>query len=361
MDLKQRLSISYYKTIANINEAHKIFLVQHQETGDFYVKKILDVYSIEVYSHLKAHPITGIPKIIDFVEDNNSLIVIEEYISGSTLQERIESNPLTKEQIIDYMTKLCTILDKLHSQKPPIVHRDIKPSNIIITNTENIILLDFNAAKFNSENDNKTSDTVLLGTQGFAAPEQYGFQESSPLTDIYSVGILIRLLVQKLPDGGKSFKSIISKCTQIDPKNRFSSVKELRAALLRKLPFKALFDKSNIQLFPYFPPGFRTMKPWKMIIATLWYVLIFNLAQILEIKNTTPVSITIDRILYFLTLVIITLIGCNYMNLLDNMPICNSSNKLIKLLGRVLYIVVIFSIMFFTMTLINFILAQNGI
>ena len=94
MDLSQRLSISYYKTIATINGPHKIYLVQHQETGKFYVKKILDVYSIEVYMYLKSNPITGIPRIIDFCEEDNTLTLIEEYVSGTTLKEKIESGKL---------------------------------------------------------------------------------------------------------------------------------------------------------------------------------------------------------------------------------------------------------------------------
>lgn len=91
------------------------------------------------------------------------------------------------------MYELCEILEKLHSANPPIVHRDIKPSNIIITNYDHVILLDFNAAKYFT--DPNTSDTILLGTKGYAAPEQYGFGSSTPQTDIYAVGILLKELV----------------------------------------------------------------------------------------------------------------------------------------------------------------------
>ena len=79
VEISQRLSISYYKVVATINEPHKIYLVQHQETGKFFVKKILDVYSIDVYRYLREHPIQGIPQVIDFYEDNSTLTLIEEY------------------------------------------------------------------------------------------------------------------------------------------------------------------------------------------------------------------------------------------------------------------------------------------
>lgn len=61
---------------------------------------------------------------------------------------------------------------------PPIVHRDIKPSNIILTEDGRIVLIDLNAARLDDKN--RSHDTQLIGTAGFAAPEQYGFAASSP-------------------------------------------------------------------------------------------------------------------------------------------------------------------------------------
>lgn len=206
MDISHRLSISYYKVITPINEPHKVYLVRHQESGRFYVKKILDVYSADVYRDLQEHPISGIPRIIDSCEDNGSLIIIEEFISGLTLRDKIDftstkpcdfetiniCDVLTIEQIGHYMINLCEILERLHSHNPPLVHRDLKPSNIMITSCDNVVLLDFNAARFYTGIDGRESDTKLLGTKGYAAPEQYGFGESSPQTDIFSVGKIIQ-------------------------------------------------------------------------------------------------------------------------------------------------------------------------
>ena len=109
MDLEQRLSISYYKVVATINEPHKIYLVQHQDTGKFFVKKVLDVYSIDVYKYLKGNPIVGIPQVIDYFEDNGTLTVIEAFAPGTTLKEIIESGKLSTEQIGHYMINLCDI------------------------------------------------------------------------------------------------------------------------------------------------------------------------------------------------------------------------------------------------------------
>ena len=77
MDYTHRLSISYYKVAAPINEPHKVFLVRHQETGKFYVRKTLDVFSTEVYEQLRSNPVRGIPKIMDFNEEDGKLTLIE--------------------------------------------------------------------------------------------------------------------------------------------------------------------------------------------------------------------------------------------------------------------------------------------
>ena len=77
MDLSHRLAVSYYKTITTINEPHHIYLVQHTETKKLYIKKILDVYNIAVYEYLYKNPIMGIPRIIEYLEEDNRLILIE--------------------------------------------------------------------------------------------------------------------------------------------------------------------------------------------------------------------------------------------------------------------------------------------
>lgn len=139
--------MSDYKIISALNEEHKVYLVQSALSGNIYVQKILDVYNIRVYEYLYRNPVAGIPRLINYYEDGNQLIVIEEYISGTSLQEKIDNSDLSVSDIRSYMIMLCNILEALHSMTPPIIHRDIKPSNIIITSYNYAMLLDFNAAK----------------------------------------------------------------------------------------------------------------------------------------------------------------------------------------------------------------------
>lgn len=227
--------MSDYKIISALNEEHKVYLVQSALSGNIYVQKILDVYNIRVYEYLYRNPVAGIPRIINYYEDGNQLVVIEEYISGTSLQEKIDNSDLSVSDIRSYMIMLCNILEALHSMTPPIIHRDIKPSNIIITSYNYAMLLDFNAAKqFSGQHE---SDTVLIGTPGYAAPEQYGFGSSSPKTDIYSLGIVLREMlgsITPVPDIAPilhRLNLIAERCTQMTPAARYQSVAELKNAV----------------------------------------------------------------------------------------------------------------------------------
>lgn len=115
---------------------------------------------------------------------------------------------------------LCDILHKLHGNLPPIIHRDIKPSNIIFSSDGVVKLIDFNAARELRAEQNE--DTRLMGTRRFAAPEQYGFGQSDPRTDIYALGITFYyMLTGDYPDSGKyagKYYDIITKCYNLPKK-----------------------------------------------------------------------------------------------------------------------------------------------
>ncbi len=282
MDYVGRLEISYYNTIATINSTHKIYLVQHQESQKIYIKKILDVYNLHIYKYLQSNHITGIPKLYNIYEENGQLTLIEEFISGTSLQEIIDAQALSIDLIVRFMCELCDILGRLHFLNPPIIHRDIKPSNIIITPYNHVVLVDFNAAKYLTNKDN--SDTVLLGTKGYAAPEQYGFGSSTPQTDIYALGILLKELSSALPTPTDIFDSIINKCTEINPSDRIENVHKLKAEiekLKRYIRSKPQLAKSATWR-DFLPPGFRTKTPWKMLTASAIYLFLgsaFHLKQ----------------------------------------------------------------------------------
>ena len=230
MDIQTELILSYYKELSPLSKDKNVYLVQHIETNTLYVRKILDVYNAGIYQQLKEANIPGIPSIYECIEDDNHLYIIEEYIHGRTLEAVFSEDGLISEELAtDFILQLCSILNKIHSCNPPIIHRDIKPSNLILTSESTLKLIDFNAAKYYADGSSK--DTTLLGTQNFAAPEQYGFSQSDVRTDIYGLGVTMNyLLTGKYPNEAISdgkLNKILSKCLKLTPDDRYSDCNEL--------------------------------------------------------------------------------------------------------------------------------------
>lgn len=231
----QELPVSYYEEISQLNKEHHVSVVRHRETGRICVKKVLSVCDPAVYAALFRHPVKQMPRIYALYEDAGTLTVIEEYISGDSLEEVLSlCGPLPENEAVRITVQLCRILSELHAFDPPLIHRDIKPSNILLTEDGQAVLLDMNAAKFMHAE--KAEDTVKLGTPGFAAPEQYGFGSSTAATDLYAVGVLLDLMLTGTPGEraeriSPALKKIISRLRALDPAQRLSDAEELARAL----------------------------------------------------------------------------------------------------------------------------------
>lgn len=239
MSQEALMALMVYEEKESINGRADIMLVEDRDTGEKYVEKILKTYDISVYDFLKRRPVKHMPRLYGVYEGANCLVVIEEYIAGQTLSERIEEGWREKDlmeeaEAVRLIKSLCLILQELHSFNPPIIHRDVKPSNIILSEENEVFLLDVNAAKW--YNPEKKEDTRLLGTMYYAAPEQlgYGFAASSVKTDIYAVGILLNvMLTGKFPKEEKAVGSIwniIERCICYEPEKRYTD-RELIEAL----------------------------------------------------------------------------------------------------------------------------------
>ena len=126
--------------------------------------------------------------------------------------------------------QLCRALWVLHSMAA--VHRDIKPENVILRGAD-AVLIDFDAARLHKPE--HETDTQVLGTTGFAAPEQYGLSQSDTRTDIYSMGILINVMLtgehpsRKLAEG--RLGRVVERCTRVNPQKRYKNVLRLMEAL----------------------------------------------------------------------------------------------------------------------------------
>lgn len=206
-----------------------------------------------------SHP--NIPKVIDYFSIEKSHFMIMEYIDGTDLDKllKIRSNPFSEITVARWGIEICRVLHYLHIQKPPVIFRDIKPGNIILTTDGRLVLLDFGIARIFKVYKNK--DTFALGTEGYAAPEQYVWgpkQQSDPKSDIYALGAtLYHLATGIIPDFSfgsinklsPAMEVIIKKATMPDSSMRYESAKELKRAMTNLLSVlgndKSLLNQNN--------------------------------------------------------------------------------------------------------------------
>lgn len=199
----------------------KVYLVYDSEKHRMAVEKHLQG-RCAIYERLKVLPHSYLPKLYEVKYTEDETVVFEEYINGSSIGKASAA----EKQVKKWLFELCDVLKFLH--KNNIIHRDIKPSNILLGSDGHIRLIDFDAAR--EEKAEAESDTRLLGTRGYAPPEQYGFAQTDERADIYALGITFRkLLGEKVKK--RRWKRILKKCTKIEPKKRYRHVSQIEWAI----------------------------------------------------------------------------------------------------------------------------------
>ncbi|MBD5134218.1 MAG: serine/threonine protein kinase [Clostridiales bacterium] len=188
----------------------------------------------EVYEALQkiSHP--NIPVVYEVAQDGSRVVVLEEFIDGTTIAEALKTQTYAEAEAVNIVKELCGVLAVLHSLG--IIHRDIKPENVMIDREGRVKLIDYGAARFYKSY--QVNDTVIIGTTGFAAPEQFGIAQTDNRTDIFSLGILLNvMLTGEHPSRrlypGKRLARVIQKCTQIAPDKRYPNVQRLEKELGR--------------------------------------------------------------------------------------------------------------------------------
>ena len=179
------------------------------------------------YRILKGKDYPLIPRILHCIEDDGETVVVEEYVQGESLLDRIGRKAyLSEHEAESVLLQLCEGLVPIHEQG--IIHRDIKPSNLILQSGCVIRLIDFDAARTFKEH--SSEDTMYLGTKGYAPPEQFGYGQTDARSDIYSIGVTMR---KSLPEEYSGYLiKILAKCMEIDPSRRYRDVQELRRAVI---------------------------------------------------------------------------------------------------------------------------------
>ena len=210
-------------------DKNEVWLAEDKFSKKFVVLKFINFAGLP-YEKLKNNPHPLWTKIFYFAEDSSDTVVVEEFIQGESLVERLDrKNFLSAKEAEKYLLQMCDGLKFLHELG--IIHRDIKPSNLILQG-EKIRLIDFDAAR--QVKSDKNEDTIFLGTKNYAPPEQYGYGQTDARSDIFTLGVTFKLLLGKNYRG--KLKKILSKCTELDPKNRFQNADELKNALLAEEP-----------------------------------------------------------------------------------------------------------------------------
>src|SRR2546425_427502 len=136
---------------------------------------------------------TNLPAIYDYFTDAGRWYVVMEFIKGQTLETHLNNRSVSLENTLAVGVQLCTVLDYLHTRQPPIIFRDLKPANVMLTSEGHLYLIDFGIARLFKPG--KLKDTLILGSPGYAAPEQYGKAQTTPSADIYSLGATLHQLV----------------------------------------------------------------------------------------------------------------------------------------------------------------------
>lgn len=196
-----------------------------------------------------SHP--ALPRIVDIQEDEDYFYIVMDYIQGETLRTILRTDgPQPQDSVVAWGVELCDVLSYLHSKG--IIYRDMKPANVMLTPEGKIKLIDFGIARV--YNPNAREDTVPLGTEGYAAPEQYeGHGQSDERTDVFGVGVTLFQLLTNInpvtysentfsirlanPMLSSGLDKIILRCTNRSREKRYSNTEELKKALLdyRKL------------------------------------------------------------------------------------------------------------------------------
>lgn len=279
------MSTVYLAVNERANKPWAIKEVRKEGVENFEIVKQSQIIETNLLKKLK-HP--NLPSIIDVIDQNDSILIVMDYIEGKPLSETLaEKKCLPCEAVIEWAKQLCDVLGYLHTRNPPVIYRDMKPSNIMLKPDGTVVLIDFGTAREFKEK--SMDDTVCLGTQGYAAPEQFGGKgQTDTRTDIYCLGATIYHLVTGHnpseppyemypirywnPSLSTGLEKIILKCTQKNPENRYQSCGELLYVLEHYKEEEEEYQKKQKKKW-YLFTGVIMLTGIMTIAATISYLL----------------------------------------------------------------------------------------
>jgi serine/threonine protein kinase len=214
------------------------------------------------------HP--NLPHIYDAFGAGGRSFLVMDFINGKTLLQLLREarQPLPVDQVLHYADQLCNVLIYLHQQRPPIIFRDLKPTNVMVTEEGHVYLIDFGIARFFKEG--QRHDTVILGSPGYAPPEQHGIGQTNPRSDLYALGATLHCcLTNRDPyNGGDRFSfapirqfnpqvppaldQLIMRLLSLDEEQRPTSALEVKQSLARIR--QQIWEQQTSAHLPALPP-----------------------------------------------------------------------------------------------------------
>ncbi len=287
------MSVVYLAMNERANKQWAIKEVRKDGTKDYEVVKQGLIAETDILKRLN-HP--HLPSIIDVIDCDDTFLIVMDYIEGKTLDYWLKKEGAQpQERVVEWAKQICDVLGYLHSRKPPIIYRDLKPSNVMLKPDGKIMIIDFGTAREFKEQ--SIEDTKCLGTQGYAAPEQYGGHgQTDARTDIYNLGATMYHLLtghnpslppyemypirQWNPALSSGLEEIVTKCTQRNPNDRYQSCAELMYALEHFNELDIEYKKSQKRKWGVF------LAACSLTIVSLIGCLGFKFAENSAIKNS---------------------------------------------------------------------------
>ena len=286
----QRYELWQYSVVAVINPQMNI--VRNNASGQLMVLRLYNREMYPVLQMLCQIKDRNLMQVYDAADDGKHCLGLCEFIEGITLEQLVKTEGvLSEKRTREIAADVCAGLSALHRRG--IIHKDIKPSNVMVDKNGVVKIIDYDIVRIHKNGADK--DTRMFGTAGYASPEHFGFGQTDPRSDIYSVGVLMNyLLTGAMPAERRYFgplSPVIQRCLEVDANKRYDSV-----------PFRPL-------------PGFRGKNVFVKILMTILlaaYFLLLFLSIQMAVKEASSADRFFWEHLYFSVNILVFFTGLPY-------------------------------------------------